>query len=210
MNHNFWHERWGSNQIGFHEADTHPMLVRHWDDIDADPGRSVLAPLCGKSNDMLWLRQRGHGVVGIELSAIAISAFFAENAIEATSSDCGSFSCRTAPGYRLLCGDFFASERELVGDIGAVYDRAALIALAPEQRAKYIAHLTRLIDPGTQVLLVALQYEPELVSPPPFIVDDDEIAVLFEASYSIERLSTAHARVKGKPCQETAYRMVRK
>ena len=210
MDHTFWHNRWESNRIGFHEADTHPMLVRHWDDVGADRGRPVFVPLCGKSNDMLWLHERRHEVVGIELSTIAVSAFFEENAIDATSSDCGSFSCHTAPGYRLLCGDFFQLERTIAGDIGAVYDRAALIALAPEQRADYVAHLNHLIDPGTQILLVTVRYEPDLISPPPFVVDENEIAALFERSYSIDRLSTAPALVKDKPCKETAYRLQRK
>ena len=186
------------------------MLVRHWDDVGADRGRPVFVPLCGKSNDMLWLHERRHEVVGIELSTIAVSAFFEENAIDATSSDCGSFSCHTAPGYRLLCGDFFQLERTIAGDIGAVYDRAALIALAPEQRADYVAHLNHLIDPGTQILLVTVRYEPDLISPPPFVVDENEIAALFERSYSIDRLSTAPALVKDKPCKETAYRLQRK
>ena len=210
MDHAFWLKRWDSGQIGFHADDTHPMLLRHWDDIHADPSGAVFVPLCGKSNDMLWLREKGHDVAGSELSAIAVSAFFNENAIDSTLRECGPFTCHVAPGYRLLCGDFFDLTPDTTGQIGAVYDRAALIALSPEQRADYVAHLAGLLVPGTQILLVTVQYDPDLIAPPPFSIGGDEVARLYDPFYVVDRLSTAPAVVKEKPCEEVAYRMARK
>jgi thiopurine S-methyltransferase len=209
VDHAFWHKKWESNQIGFHEAEPHPMLVRHWNDIRVDRGLPVFVPLCGKSNDMLWLNRHGHGVVGVEISKLALSAFFEENALDMTLNECGPFTCHRAPGYRLLRGDYVDLTREILGEIGAVYDRAALIALAPEQRAGYVACLTDLIARGTQILLVTIDHEPGVISPPPFVVDEDEVATLFGKSFSIDRLSTAPALVKGKPCEEAAYRLER-
>ncbi len=108
MDHAFWHNKWEADQIGFHEADTHPMLLRYWDDIRTDKHLPIFVPLCGKSNDMRWLNERGHEVVGIELSAIAVAAFFTENGIDTISNEFGGFSFHQAPGYRLICGDYFA------------------------------------------------------------------------------------------------------
>ena len=40
-------------------------------------------PLCGKSLDLLWLRDQGHLVIGVELSATAFEDFCLENGIPA-------------------------------------------------------------------------------------------------------------------------------
>ncbi len=208
MDHDFWDKKWESDQIGFHEAETHPMLPRHWDGFRLAAGSRVFVPVCGKSNDLVWLRARGHEVVGVELSDIAVTAFFEENGIEADRSDRGPFIAYRAPGYALFCGDYFDLTREVLGGVDVVYDRAALIALSPEQRGQYVAHLTGLLDPGTPILLVAVRFEPELISPPPFLVEDDEVETLYAPSCSITRLGTAPALLKGKPCEEAAYRVI--
>ena len=57
----------------------------------------------------------------------------------------------------------------------------------------------------TPILLVAVRFEPELISPPPFRVEDDEVKTLYAPSYSITRLGTAPALLKGNPCEEAAY-----
>ena len=77
----FWQQRWQTNQIGFHEATPHPLLLRHWPRLTLAPGSRVFVPLCGKSLDLLWLRTQGHEVIGVELSAIGVDAFFAEAAL---------------------------------------------------------------------------------------------------------------------------------
>ena len=103
----FWLDKWQANQIAFHAETVHPMLLNHWDALEIERSSRVFVPLCGKSKDMVWLRERGHEVVGVELSEIAAEAFFAENTIEAERSEVGLFSSYSAAGYRILCGDLF-------------------------------------------------------------------------------------------------------
>ncbi|NNG13294.1 MAG: thiopurine S-methyltransferase, partial [Halobacteria archaeon] len=79
MNPDFWHERWQANQIGFHQDEINPYLVRYWPELEIGMAGRVLVPLCGKTRDMIWLRDQGFSVVGIEVSPIAVEAFFAEN-----------------------------------------------------------------------------------------------------------------------------------
>ncbi len=38
--------------------------------------------MCGKSLDMIWLAEQGLQVTGIEISALAIETFFAENELD--------------------------------------------------------------------------------------------------------------------------------
>ena len=78
MDTDFWLERWQNNQTGFHQDEINSYLTRYWSGLGLTQGSRVLVPLCGKSLDMLWLAEQGHSVVGIELSRLAIEAFFHE------------------------------------------------------------------------------------------------------------------------------------
>ena len=107
MDHDFWLERWDTNQIGFHQTEIHPLLVKHWSTL-TQPRRYVLVPLCGKSKDMHWLHGQGLTVIGSELSKRAITEFIADSEISFTSRTVASFTSHKASGYHLLVGDFFA------------------------------------------------------------------------------------------------------
>ena len=91
MEPSFWHERWHRSEIGFHEGDTNANLMQFWSTLALQPGERVLVPLCGKSLDMLWLAGEGHRVTGVELSALACEAFFAENELTPKRSREGAF-----------------------------------------------------------------------------------------------------------------------
>ena len=73
-----WIERWQIGRTGWHERQGNASLKRYWDLT----GRRVLVPLCGKSADLLWLESQGNSVTGIELSELAVAAFFDENQLE--------------------------------------------------------------------------------------------------------------------------------
>ena len=85
MEPDFWKARWAEDRIGWHQADGNVNLREYW----RGSCRRVLVPLCGKSPDLLWLADRGHDVVGIEISEIAVAAFFDENALAYTVDDAG-------------------------------------------------------------------------------------------------------------------------
>ena len=76
-----------------------------------------------------------------------------------------------------------------MGGAAAVYDRAALISWAPELRAAYVDHLTAIVRPGTQMLLITLEYPQAQMSGPPFSVDRDEVESLYSKSFEIRELS---------------------
>ena len=71
MEHQFWHERWAKKEIGFHEGTVNKYLHDHWEQLAGKGTGAVLVPLCGKAHDMWWLHDRGHPVLGIELSEVA-------------------------------------------------------------------------------------------------------------------------------------------
>lgn len=61
----FWHQRWATNQIGFHEPRANPLLVAHFEVLEVAPGGRVFLPLCGKTLDIDWLLSRGLRVAGL-------------------------------------------------------------------------------------------------------------------------------------------------
>ena len=204
MQNDFWHARWRNNEIGFHEDATHPLLERHWDRVAVDPGARVFVPLCGKSLDMVALRRRGHDVVGVELSPVAIEAFVAEQGIDVRRDNVGSFERHYGSGYTLLVGDFFALDRGVLGAVDAVYDRASLIALPEPMRARYATALRDLLEPDVRMLLITLQYDVPGFEGPPFSVGLRDVEALFGGWCKIDRLETAPAEVKGHAVEETA------
>ena len=78
MEHQLWLERWAKKEIGFHEGTVNKYLHDHWEQLAGKGTGAVLVPLCGKAHDMWWLHDRGHPVLGIELSEVACKDFFEE------------------------------------------------------------------------------------------------------------------------------------
>ena len=194
MQSEFWHERWQRNEIGFHEGRVNAYLKTFWPQVCEASGQRVLVPLCGKSVDLAWLAERGHAVVGVELSELACRAFFAERRLEPEISLRGAFRVFTAGSIELLCGDFLALTPALIGSVSLVYDRAALIALPPGLRARYSRHLTDLLPAGARGLLITLDYPDQAFSGPPFAVPDSEVNGRLGSGFEIDRCH--HAPLK--------------
>src|SRR3546814_14247777 len=89
------------------------------------------------SSDLLWLAARGHRVLAMELSPLAVAQFFDDNGIEPTASRSRYGVHHRAGGIEIICGDVFDLDREALADCAAFYDRAALIALPAPLRRRY-------------------------------------------------------------------------
>jgi thiopurine S-methyltransferase len=187
MQPDFWLERWQRNEIGFHQPAPHRALARHWASLGLPRSSRVLVPLAGKSSDMLWLAAAGHHVVGIELAELAVRAFFDENALAPKITEHGALRCFSVEGLDLWCGDVFAIGTTEVGRVAAVFDRAALVALPPELRQRYVAHLDAITPPGTRTLLITMEYSQTEMPGPPHAVLEDEVRVLYR-THAIELL----------------------
>jgi thiopurine S-methyltransferase len=213
----FWHDRWRKGQIGFHQPAVDRRLQQYWPDLGLATSGRAFVPLCGKSLDLLWLRDRGHSVAGIDLSAVALESFCMENGIPARRRRLGDLEVYETENLHLYCGDFFALTATLLGSVGAVYDRAALIAWKPEQRAAYVDHMTELTSRGAQTLLITLEYAQAQMTGPPFSVDADEVERLYGQNHSIRELgrhdilaSEARLRSRGvTQLHEACYRLTR-
>ncbi len=185
----FWHARWRTGQTGFHQNAVDKFLSGYWAALALPERSKVFVPLCGKSLDLLWLLGQGMSVTGVELSAIAVEALCMEHGIPAQRRTLGRFEVYESPRLELYCGDFFALTRALLGTVAAVYDRAALISWAPELRPAYVEHLTSLTLPGTQTLLITMEYPQAQMTGPPFSVSGADVDHLYAPGHTIRELA---------------------
>lgn len=188
MQPDFWHDRWQQNLIGFHQDTPTPLLQKHWPAVGAPPGSRVFVPLAGKTLDMPWLAAQGHRVLGVELSPLAVTQFFDALGVTPDISETRYGRHHRAGPIELICGDAFALDAELLADCAAVYDRAALIALPPELRARYVDTLYARLPAGCRGLLITLEYPPHEKAGPPFSVDEPEVRERYGRGWDVSLL----------------------
>ena len=200
----FWQQKWESNEIGFNQQQPNELLLRYFRTLNLRQQSRVFVPLCGKSIDMLWLVNQGYKVIGVELSQIACDAFFNENKIPVEITQSDKFTVYQSERLTLLSGDLFDLNKETLGKVDAVFDRAALIALPAELRQRYATFLMNLIEPGTPMLLITNTYDQNEMNGPPFSVDERDVFSLYGDRFNIKQLYNQpaesippHLRAKG-------------
>lgn len=70
-----------------------------------------------------------------------MTQLFAELGREPRISDIGKLRLFHGEKIDIFAGDIFDLSREILGPVDAVYDRAALVALAESMRPRYTTHL---------------------------------------------------------------------
>ncbi len=193
MEHDFWHERWQSNQLGFHQEAVNERLTTFWPQLQLAASATVFVPLCGKSLDMLWLAAQGHKVIGIELSQIAVDAFFDENDLSATKERVGDFNVSRSGSIEIWCGDFFQLDPSLLASADAVYDRGSLVALPADLRPDYCAKLKSELSADVKQLLALVEYDQRQMSAPPFSITEQDLIDQYGDRFSIRQVCSEEA-----------------
>jgi thiopurine S-methyltransferase len=209
MQPDFWHERWQSNQIGFHLPEANPLLVKHFSALQLSAGACVFLPLCGKTLDIAWLLAQGFRVVGAELSQIAIEDLFKQLNLTPNITQKNDITHFSAANIDLFVGDIFKLTPEMLGKVDAIYDRAALVALPDEMRKAYTAHLMALTHSAPQ-LLICFEYDQSTHVGPPFSISADEVKQHYQTHYDLTLLAseTMADGLKGKyPATEQVWQL---
>ncbi len=196
MKREFWEKRWEDGQIGFHQNSVGPLLERYIAMLPPSPS-CILVPMCGKSLDLIYLAGRGHRVIGVELSPLAIKAFFEEHQLEFSITTEGDFeiyrAVRDDLDLTIYCGDFFDLDVSHFARIDGVWDRASLVALPTELRERYVASLAEHLLANTPYLLVAIEYDIQGKDGPPFCLNISTLKALFANTFRIKRIDPAVA-----------------
>jgi thiopurine S-methyltransferase len=167
-----WELRWQQGRTGWHETGGNAALKKYWPGLTR--GSRVLVPLCGKSVDLIWLEERGMDVYGVELSQLAVDAFFTENHLTCVSTQQNNFKVQRGVGRHITiyCGDYFSFSD---GQFDALYDRGSLVALPEDLRPAYVRQTKGLLKPHASKLVITLEYDQSKVTGPPFSVKAQEI-----------------------------------
>ncbi len=217
----FWLERWNNGEIGFHQEHINPYLGYYYGQkgpaMEQRKDLRVFVPLCGKSRDLWWLSQNGYDTVGVECSEIAVEDFFKEQQLELDKAETGNHISYSSEQLEILLGDYFLLEKNDLGRITDIYDRASLIALPTDLRRDYVKKITELQDIGTRTLLITLTYPTGQMDGPPFSVVEEEVNDLYGTNFEVVKLAAKNILQDEKKFKErglselieTAYKLKR-
>jgi thiopurine S-methyltransferase len=138
-----------------------------------------------------WLAGRTKKVVGIELVHKAVKDFFKENKLTHSTQQSGKLNIFSSDTIVLFQGDFFDLNKEQTASFDAIYDRASIVAFDQPERKRYVNHLMSFLEPGGRILLIALEYDQNQMTGPPFSVPADEIERLYAPYGVLELLETS-------------------
>jgi thiopurine S-methyltransferase len=171
--------------------DVNPLLIKFWDKLKPSREDDVFVPLCGKSEDLIWLAQQHNSVQGVELSQIAVRAFFAEHLYTPMVTPINSqFELYQFDELDIYVGDYFTAP---IKPVDLIYDRAALIAIPQELRVPYVNKLKQTLKPGGRILLVTLDYAQSEMTGPPFSVPSNNISAYFGDDFKLTLLNRDEA-----------------
>ncbi len=190
MENSFWHERWATNDIGFHLDKTNPMLLKHWPSLQAHTNDVIFVPLCGKSLDLIWLATQVKQVIACELSQQATEDFFSENKITPRIEQHSSYSTYQYENITIFCGDFFQLTPADLEACTLVYDRASLIAFPLDMRQQYVDKLEQLLPQPHKRLLITLEHDQSSIKGPPFPISVEVVNQLFSARHHCQHIES--------------------
>ncbi len=201
MTPDFWQKAWKNSQTDFSQKTPNPKLIKYFKALNTPKNGRVFVPLCGKSVDMLWLIDQGFDVVGVELSEIAVRQFFTENNLQAAilphpinpRLTCYQTHIKEQ-SLKIWVGDIFDLKADNLGQIDAIYDRGALVALPDSEpdylRSRYTQQLMALSYCANQ-LIIAFCYDGKHQrgdkdkNLPPFLVTRSQLKAYYAKKYQI-------------------------
>ncbi|XP_073080162.1 thiopurine S-methyltransferase isoform X3 [Manis javanica] len=163
-----WQEKWVDHKISFHQEQGHQFA------------------------------DRGHSVVGVEISELGIREFFKEQDLSYSEEPVmeipGARVFKSSPGsIALYCCSLFDLPRANIGKFDRIWDRGALVAVNPSDHKRYADIMLSLMGKGCHYLLCVLSYDPTKYAGPPFYVPDAEIKSLFGSLCNIHCLEKVDA-----------------
>jgi thiopurine S-methyltransferase len=117
-----------------------------------------------------------------------VAQFFESQGVEPSVEEAADGIHHVAGPIELVQGDVFALAADAIASCTAVFDRAAIIALPPEMRARYVREVYCKLPSGCRGLLITLEYPQHEKSGPPFSVTEAEVRGLFDCEWRVTLL----------------------
>ena len=187
-----WEQRWKYSIVLFHEHNVHQDLIKYEDKLlPSQTKLKVLLPWCGKTLDMLYLADKGHQVIGVDITEAPIHQFFNEHNLKYVSEKQGLVTKYQAldKDITLYRGDMYQMDSTTIGKVDAVWDSGAFISSNPSQREEYIKAMVNLLKPTSKYLLNTFHYVSSTWNEVPYSITDNEIESYFGDYFSLEPLN---------------------
>ncbi len=191
MQREFWHEKWQSDNLGFHEGRPNSLLSKNFSTLALDKKDRVFVPLCGKTTDIDWFLSNGYCVAGAELSEKAVRQLFVDLDIVPEITGTRQLKHYSSSNIDIFVGDIFDVSSGILGHVDAVYDRAALVALPIEMRESYTSHIVEITNAAPQ-LLICFEYNQSLLAGPPFSIPGDEVRKYYGHHYDVSLIDNVN------------------
>lgn len=197
MDSDFWIKAWDEGRTNFHRTQVNEKLVQFFPQLNPKEGQEVLVPLCGKTKDLIWLKNLKLNVHGVELYEEPVKAFFQENGMPSVEIKKDSnFTHYHSQSIMISAGDFF--KLDALNKYDFIYDRASLVALPKEMRVNYAEVITKALKPGGKYLLISYEYDQSKLDGPPFSVDENEVYSLYKKNFDIKLVETKSESETGR------------
>jgi len=188
-----WIRRWKVGQIAFHRLEPNHNLVKHKNLLLSEHG-SVLIPLCGKTVDMKYLADKGHKVVGIEISETAVLDFFKEQSMNYSRNKHPAMPfdifAAESSGIVIYMGNLFDANLQMLGQFDAIWDRGAFVAINSSEHEKYCSLMATLLKPNGTWLLNCCEYDGTKYGGPPHSIGENEVKRLLADKFIVAKLDS--------------------
>lgn len=174
--HAFWRERWQLGHTGWDQGGAHPALLdllKVAQRFGFSPQNArVLEPACGRAHNGATLANLGSHVVSFDVVPEAIGA-----AQEMYGSH---------PRLRCVDHDACVLRPAWCGQFTAIFDRAALCALKPDMRPRYLETAWQYLVPGGLFLTIPFtRVHGDPHQGPPFSIPLREMIPLMEPRFEL-------------------------
>eukprot|EP00762_Andalucia_godoyi_P004464 ANDGO_08219.mRNA.1 Thiopurine S-methyltransferase len=212
----YWSSRWAKGETGWKRFEVNKPFASNLAFLSECIGEprmpklsdaSVLVPLCGDSAVLRFFYDCGcRQVTGIEFVSSAVEKLMAESfpELQFTKSELGYTS--SDKRVCILQGDFFERVMQTpLETYDIIYDRASMVAIAPDARPRYAELIHRKTSASSVMFLEVVLRSPEKAClGPPFMVPLDQVSQQFyppyKYSFQAEAMSEAdRQRIDSEP-----------
>jgi thiopurine S-methyltransferase len=184
-------DEWTSEKVDKEVFKFYDVLVN-----GSKTGLAILVPMCGKSRIMLWFAERGHRVVGIEWSELAVKQFFEENGLAYSTKSCriGGIEMSVYTGHdiaiTIYCGDLFAFKEDNLGGFDCIFDHGSIgsFDFTDIKRTVYADLMNAFTKPGGRMVISFFDYEHSEHPIVPFAVTEEEVTTLYKEHFNPPQL----------------------
>lgn len=188
---NAWQSRWQSGQTRWDQGQEHPEVSRLIQHAALEggllPGAFVYSGGCGRAHSEAFLARQGYRVVATDLVPEAISA--------------AKLLYGTEVSLTLRCEDVLEVRPEETGRYDAVFDRAMLCALQPQNRSTYLAGVAARLKKGGLFMSIPFR-KVDKPEGPPFAIDELSLSALMSPLFELCWAQAAAAPPPGGHVQE--------